>query len=206
MPKWPWLITGALTSYIAYVNIPTSWMKKPDSTTLEWLSAAQLESLSDPPETVQAKTLYEKHGGLFMAIRRPGCILCRKEAQSLSNINANIGTKKIPLYGILHEKEGAEQFKEFFKGDLYYDPEKRFFGPEERRMSLTGLLRATVWKNVFDAKKGGFSGNLKGDGTLLGGVYLIGPGDTGILYEHKEMEFGDAHNETELMEVIAKMK
>lgn len=34
MPKWPWLITGALTSYIAYVNIPTSWMKKPDSTTL----------------------------------------------------------------------------------------------------------------------------------------------------------------------------
>ncbi|RXG58639.1 Redox-regulatory protein [Armadillidium vulgare] len=181
MPKWPWLITGALTSYIAYVNIPTSWMKKPDSTTLEWLSAAQLESLSDPPETVQAKTLYEKHGGLFMAIRRPGCILCRKEAQSLSNINANIGTKKIPLYGILHEKEGAEQFKEFFKGDLYYDPEKRFFGPGREK-------NVSYWVVTCNC------------------VYLIGPGDTGILYEHKEMEFGDAHNETELMEVIAKMK
>ena len=38
------------------------------------------------------------------------------------------------------------------------------------------------------------------------GVFLIGPGDQGILYEHREMEFGDNFNESELLDALAKIK
>lgn len=34
------------------------------------------------------------------------------------------------------------------------------------------------------------------------GVFLIGPKDKGILYEHREMEFGDKYNETDLLKAL----
>lgn len=37
------------------------------------------------------------------------------------------------------------------------------------------------------------------------GVFLIGPGNQGILYEHREMEFGDHHNSTELLAALEKI-
>ena len=37
-------------------------------------------------------------------------------------------------------------------------------------------------------------------------VYVIGPGDQGILYEHRELEFGDHHNQSALLEAVALIK
>jgi len=108
----------------------------------------------------------------------------------------------VALYALLHEELGAKEFMEFFDGDVYLDTEKCFYGPEERRMLLTGMLRWSVWKNIMRAKEKGIEGNLKGDGTLLGSVFLIGPGSQGILYEHRELEFGDHHNSTELLAAL----
>jgi len=108
----------------------------------------------------------------------------------------------VALYGLLHEELGAKSFSEFFDGELFLDAEKRFYGPEERRMLLTGMVRWSVWKNIFRANAKGVQGNLKGDGTLLGSVFLIGPGQQGILYEHREMEFGDHFNETQLLAAL----
>ena len=53
-------------------------------------------------------------------------------------------------------------------------------------MGLWGFLRWDVWMNVIKSVKTGNEGNLKGDGTLLGGVYVIGAGDQGVLYHHQE--------------------
>jgi len=111
----------------------------------------------------------------------------------------------VALYGVLHEELGANEFSEFLAGELFLDTTKRFYGPKERRMSLTGLMRPSVWKNMSRAKSKGVKGNLKGDGTLLGSVFLIGPGQQGILYEHREKEFGDHFNETQLLEALEKI-
>ena len=73
------------------------------------------------------------------------------------------------LYGVLHESLGAEAFQEHLQAPLLLDEERRFFGPEERRMLLKGMLRWSVWKNIMRANSKGVEGNLKGDGTLLGG-------------------------------------
>ena len=99
--------------------------------------------------------------------------------------------------GVLHEKLGAADFQPFLAGPLYFDPDKIFFGPSQRRLGLLGFLRLDVWMNIYrydwgrvrnvqfeniawccrSQKERGSEGNFKGDGTLLGGVYVVGPGD-----------------------------
>lgn len=38
------------------------------------------------------------------------------------------------------------------------------------------------------------------------GVFVLGPGNQGILYEHREMEFGDHYDSTLLLEAVDKIK
>lgn len=39
-----------------------------------------------------------------------------------------------------------------------------------------GLARLGVWQNLLRARKKGYQGNKKGEGFILGGVYVIGAG------------------------------
>ena len=64
-------------------------------------------------------------------------------------------------------------FLSYFSGKLYLDEEKRFYGPHQLRLGLTGMLRFNVYKKFMEAKNKGVDGNLKGDGTLLGGNVLV---------------------------------
>lgn len=43
-------------------------------------------------------------------------------------------------------------------------------------MFLSMLLRIGVWRNLWRAYRRGFRGNLRGEGFVLGGVFVIGPG------------------------------
>ena len=81
--------------------------------------------------------------------------------------------KGVPLYAVLHETRGAVPFSKYFKGDLLFDKEKIFFGPEERRTLFMGMLRVGVWSNILRANKKNIEGNLKGDGSLLGGIFIF---------------------------------
>lgn len=54
--------------------------------------------------------------------------------------------------------------------------QKKFYGPERRKMMFMGFVRLGVWYNFFRARSGGFSGNLEGEGFILGGVFVVGPG------------------------------
>mmetsp|Transcript_20734 Transcript_20734/g.42153 ORF Transcript_20734/g.42153 Transcript_20734/m.42153 type:complete len:89 (-) Transcript_20734:366-632(-) len=68
-----------------------------------------------------------------------------------------------------------------------------------------GGITAKSWKR---AKEKGVDGNLKGEGLKLGGVFVIGPGKQGILFEHKEKTWGDnvmTSNEDALKAAIGKL-
>jgi len=132
--------------------------------------------------------------------------MCREEAHELSNLADSFEAKGVPMYAVLHEQLGHKSFAPYFPGSLLLDEEKRFYGPKERRTLIMGLLRYGVWQSGARAKSKGIEGNLKGDGTLLGGVYLIGPGSQGILYEHREMEFGDHFNSLQLLAALETLK
>lgn len=75
---------------------------------------------------LKAGDLFKKHPALVMAIRRPGCILCRQEAASLSTLKPILDKSGICLYGVIHEIEGVEGFKPYFTGEIYYDEEVSF--------------------------------------------------------------------------------
>lgn len=65
---------------------------------------------------------------------------------------------------------------------LYSLSQKNFYGPQVRWMCLSMFLRIGVWRNIWRAYRRGFWGNLRGEGLVLGGVFVIGPGDQ---VEHK---------------------
>jgi len=132
--------------------------------------------------------------------------LCRDEALALSKLEPELSKLQVPMFAVLHEKLGANEFKDYFKGPLYLDSEKTFYGPKERRMLLLGFLRLDTWMNVLRSRRGGTAGNLQGDGTLLGAVYVVGASDQGVLFEHREGTFGDNVNTTQLMEAVKQIK
>uniref|UniRef100_A0A8C7R7I3 Peroxiredoxin-like 2A n=2 Tax=Oncorhynchus mykiss TaxID=8022 RepID=A0A8C7R7I3_ONCMY len=74
-------------------------------------------------------------------------------------------------------------------------PQRALYGLVERYMFLSALLRIGVWRSLWRAYRKGCTGNIiKGEGLVLGGVFVIGPEDQGILLEHREKEFGDKVN------------
>ena len=53
------------------------------------------------------------------------------------------------------------------------------------------LCGGTVAKNLRRVNSKGIQGNLAGEGTILGGVWVVGPGSQGIIFEHREKSWGD---------------
>lgn len=47
-------------------------------------------------------------------------------------------------------------------------------------------MKPSVINNAKRASAKGVKGNLKGEGRLLGGLLVVGGGDSGIAFEHRE--------------------
>jgi hypothetical protein len=174
--------------------------------TVEYLGDTTLQALDGSERKFKASELWQNNGVLMMAVRRPGCILCREEAKGLSSLKPQLDAAGISLYAVVHELLGVEEFKPFFDGTVFFDSERRFYGPHERWAPLTALFSTSVWKNIFRARGKGLEGNLKGEGRLLGGLFLLGPGSTGILFEHKEKEFGDHASHEDVLAAVENFK
>ncbi|KAK3586100.1 hypothetical protein CHS0354_033220 [Potamilus streckersoni] len=100
-------------------------------------------------------------------------------------------THGVQLLAVVHETLGVSDFKSFFKGDVFLDLEKKFYGPVERWASFFDLLRFGVLKNGYRVYKKQIPLDLVGEGRLLGGLFVIGPGNQGIIFQYHEKEFGD---------------
>ena len=105
-----------------------------------------------------------------------------------------------PLFAIVKEDEyvfGKRGFvaKSKFDGPIYLDVRQasfKAFGHEQG--ALGGFTKYRMWQNYRRAVNDGFfpkDHTLKGDSLLTGGVICVGPGETGLLYEHKELVWGD---------------
>ena len=67
-------------------------------------------------------------------------------------------------------------------------------------------MRVQTWSNFFRARGGGFSGNLEGEGRLLGGVFVVGPADQGVLFEHREKVWGDHADPKDVRAAVENIK
>nr|XP_006064824.1 redox-regulatory protein FAM213A isoform X2 [Bubalus bubalis] len=184
------------------------FLAKPQKAALEYLEDIDLKTLEKDAVTFKAKALWEKNGAVIMAVRRPGCFLCREEATDLSSLKPKLDELGVPLYAVVkeHIKNEVKDFQPYFKGEIFLDENKKFYGPQRRKMMFMGFVRLGVWQNFFRAWNGGFSGNLDGEGFILGGVFVMGPGKQGVLLEHREKEFGDKVNLTSVLEAARKIR
>ncbi|KAG5262714.1 hypothetical protein AALO_G00278060 [Alosa alosa] len=178
---------GSVVSTIADLlrSFTDLFLTQPLGATLRYLEETELKTLDGEKKAVKANTLWEKSGAVIMA-----------EASELSSLKPQLDELGIPLVAVVKEDVGEEvqNFRPYFNGEIYLDEKRRFFGPRERKMGLSGFLRSGVWMNGYRAFKNGFLGNVYGEGFIMGGVFVIGPGSQGILLEHREMEFGDKVN------------
>ena len=62
-------------------------------------------------------------------------------------------------------------------------------------LSLKGLM-------AFRQASSTVEGNLKGDGTLLGGSLVVGPGNQGIIFQHQSRGFGDRAKLEDIVKAI----
>lgn len=132
--------------------------------------------------------------------------MCREEALGLSSLLGDLNTHGVKLYGVVHQTLGVEDFQPFFKGQIFLDSEKMFYGPKQRWMPLFGLLRVNVIQNIIRVHKKNIPGDMNGEGRLMGGVFVIGPGDQGILFQHQEKEFGDHANLDDVLAAVKKIE
>uniref|UniRef100_A0A914WST4 Peroxiredoxin-like 2A n=1 Tax=Plectus sambesii TaxID=2011161 RepID=A0A914WST4_9BILA len=205
-----WSAAAAVTGVAIYANLPTRMTLGAILPTLSYLADAPLKKMDNEQSVltatpIKASELWKGQPTLVMAVRRPGCLLCREEAAALSALKPELDKAGIRLCGVVHETRGVDKFKPYFQGDLYYDVERRFYGPNERWMPVwMGFLRLGTYLNVYRAKQKGFEGNLKGEGRLLGGVYLIN--NDKIVWEHLESEWGDTTTADEVREAVRKLQ
>ena len=125
----------------------------------------------------------------------------------MQNIKPKLIEKRIKLVAILHENLGSDEFiRGFWPNDpIYLDSDKAIFAAISSNQSvrkqsiLSGILSLDMWKRVSQAKAAGLEGNLEGEGSVLGGIFLIGPGEEGVNWVRLEKSFGDNATNEEIL-------
>lgn len=121
----------------------------------------------------------------------------------------------INLYGIIKEvgvdDEGLSDFenKYFKNNDIFIDQQKGFYAALGNNSLLSQPLHSwNPFKLYTDfnklmgrMKEKGIEGNVKGEGLLKGGLYIVSP-TAGVLYEHKEVS-GTPMPYAEIEKVVA---
>ena len=72
--------------------------------------------------------------------------------------------------------------------------------------SFAGFFRIGVWKAGLRALRKDIVWDLKGEGRILGGVFVIGPGEQGILLDHVAKDFGDEVDPKDVMTAVERIK
>ncbi|CAN0478381.1 unnamed protein product, partial [Ascophyllum nodosum] len=110
------------------------------------------------------------------------------ERLDLSEKQAEFAAWKGELVGVVHEKFGVEEFSTgFFKNGELYSTRKAFFNSLGMRWEgQSALLKPSVIRNIARVQTRGVKGNFEGEGKLLGGLLVVGTGDSGVKFEHKE--------------------
>lgn len=166
----------------------------------------QLSTFEEAPlknasgSVITASQIWAGQPTCLYLVRRPGCVLCREEAETLQKNKAKFDALGVKLVAVVKEWDQAEidDFtKKFWPSDLFFDEQKQLFGAlsngQIHKLSLVDLVNpfSAAWKNVRRAKKTVTDHNMKGEGLIPGGLMVIKAGSGGVVYSHQEKTFGD---------------
>jgi len=70
--SWGWLVGGAITSLVAYANLPSRIILPGLVATESYLASAKLKTIPGADLVPNTRDLWSKTGAVVMAVRRPG--------------------------------------------------------------------------------------------------------------------------------------
>lgn len=150
---------------------------------------------------IDAAELWKTSPVFVYAIRRPGCVLCRDEAQKLWTARAQLEDAGLRVVCVVHEwidREIAAFVPTYWGGDVYHDADRAFyklFGENGtvRTASSLGLLNPfnPAWGRIMAARRNVKDSNVVGESSILGGLVVVRKGAGGIAWMHAEVGFGD---------------
>ena len=146
----------ALTSTAASLSTARASMAPvvPLPTTAALAEAPLKPLLASSSAVTQGKELWREQPVVILAVRRPGCQLCRAEVSGLQGIKAQLDAAGVRLVAVLHEEreEQVAEFKaDFWPGELFLDADKEVFkavgGGQVRRGSLLAFMNpfSRIW-------------------------------------------------------------
>eukprot|EP00656_Telonema_subtile_P045466 TRINITY_DN51715_c0_g1_i2.p1 TRINITY_DN51715_c0_g1~~TRINITY_DN51715_c0_g1_i2.p1 ORF type:complete len:128 (+),score=27.77 TRINITY_DN51715_c0_g1_i2:379-762(+) len=120
----------------------------------------------------------------------------------------------IRLFAVTHQTESLDLIRDVWHDDeaILMDQEQALFrAMGDRRASCcdvccslcTVISRFRASEKELQAK-GQQTGNYKGDGLLLGGVWVVGPGDGEIVFEHREQQLGEICDPAEVLDACSR--
>ncbi|GLC38296.1 hypothetical protein PLESTB_001751300 [Pleodorina starrii] len=137
---------------------------------------------------IVASTLWQSQPLAVLILRRPGCVLCRDEAQRLWTLKPQFDQLGVGLVCVIHEwipREVTAFTAGFWPGPLYHDTSKAFYaalnGGTPLRGSIWGLLNplGATWQRIRAASRRVAEHNLVGDGFTMGGAMVLRRGGGG---------------------------
>jgi thiol-disulfide isomerase/thioredoxin len=170
---------------------------KASSIALENISTIELKDL-DIDRTFQAHELWDSDDAnavIIYIIRRPGCPLCREQAELISDLVEYSFPSGVKLVGVVHEdvyRDDITTFKKKYFGNnpVYFDREKGFYKAQgNRKLGLYALLWPKVISAINRARAKKIESTTNGEGTRLGGLLVLNREK--IWFEHREEYFGD---------------
>ncbi|XVE91694.1 hypothetical protein REPUB_Repub01dG0032700 [Reevesia pubescens] len=166
-----------------------------------------------PP--MKASELWRDKPAVLLCIRRPGCIMCRAEAYQLYAKKPIFDALGVQIFAVLHEhieSEVKDFWPRYWGGVVIFDQAMGFFkalggGKLLKDKFLSGFVfNPRAIANYKRAKAMGLEQNFKGEGEIKGGLFIVGPGGTGIAYQFIERNFGDWAPVAEVIEICARLQ
>lgn len=145
-----------------------------------------------------ASGLWKDKPCVVIVIRRPGCPFCREEVAEYNKSKPLIDRMGIDSAAIILEHLGGKEFQEKFfpNGKVYVDEKRDFYkalhGGKLEKGGLKDVFGSGFWKAIKRAKvngtkENGLKGDMKGEGRIYGGTYLIQNGE--VVYEFSQHSF-----------------
>lgn len=155
-------------------------------------------------------------------------MLCREEAVDLCGVisrHVAAGNPQPSVFGVIKEygateaedtKLGTSDFanKYFTCGELYLDEAravyKEVLGNKKLSLPIGKMLFSplTTWREIkamgARTKEKGVEGNMAGEGLVKGGILIVGPGGTDVIYSYAE-ETGSEIPIKEIEEALGKL-
>lgn len=176
--------------------------------------------MTDPikKELILFRSLWETNDKPLILIhwmRRFGCVICRVAALDLTEglkMASDSVRSKLNWVAIGFANLDYENFIEgdYFKdGHIYIDEKKETYKAldfsKKGIFSLYGMLDLNMYRKASEASKKGIKGNFKGEGTQLGGTFVIDRHGE-VIYSFHQKSYSDAPSLEEIIKCVEAYK